>query len=189
MKKLCSGKGKRVNPTPWDLLAALPAAVIAMAASLAPEEKEVLAYLLCGGAIIDVENVAGANRLHHRRQAHQPELRCCCFSCYKSFWARWDASPNRHVIHLVLDAVEESLAAESSRAGGRRRHRCRRKNPLQQTSTSISTATSSAASDGEEEDYEGIKRSDGTVSGGDCRSSISRFVSFIGERVLWVWNY
>jgi hypothetical protein len=30
-----------------------------------------------------------------RRGPHPSEMGCGCFGCYKSFWERWDASPNR----------------------------------------------------------------------------------------------
>nr|AEV40967.1 hypothetical protein [Oryza punctata] len=108
MKKLYQGKGRRVHPAPApqaqaDVAAAaavvLPAAVLALASALTAEEQEVLAYLLSGGG------AAGGRR--RRRGAHSPEMGCGCFSCYKSFWARWDASPNRHLIHRIIDAVEE----------------------------------------------------------------------------------
>ncbi|RRT83911.1 hypothetical protein B296_00000077 [Ensete ventricosum] len=90
---------------------------MALAAALTAEDQEVLAYLLSGGG--------GRWREQRRRRAHPPELECGCFGCYKSFWARWDASPNRHVIHRIIDAVEESLEArECDRGeGGRRRRR------------------------------------------------------------------
>ncbi|XP_018685874.2 uncharacterized protein LOC103996295 [Musa acuminata AAA Group] len=115
MKKLGNGKGRRVHPVPPPG-AALPAAVMALAAVLTAEDQEVLAYLLSGGG--------GRWREQRRRRAHPPELECGCFGCYKSFWARWDASPNRHVIHRIIDAVEESLEArECDRGGGGRRRR------------------------------------------------------------------
>ncbi|KAG0528016.1 hypothetical protein BDA96_06G282700 [Sorghum bicolor] len=119
MKKLYQGgKGRRVHPAPADAAAAavaLPAAVLALASALTAEEQEVLAYLLsCGGA------TAAGGRPRRRRGPHPPEMGCACFGCYKSFWARWDASPNRHLIHRIIDAVEE---------GGppRRPHRRRRR--------------------------------------------------------------
>ncbi|CAL9039431.1 unnamed protein product, partial [Musa banksii] len=116
MKKLGNGKGRRVHPVPPPG-AALPAAVMALAAVLTAEDQEVLAYLLSGGG-------GGRWREQRRRRAHPPELECGCFGCYKSFWARWDASPNRHVIHRIIDAVEESLEArECDRGGGGRRRR------------------------------------------------------------------
>ncbi|URD72914.1 hypothetical protein MUK42_24257 [Musa troglodytarum] len=119
MKKLGNGKGLRVHPAPppeealRDHLAALPAA------TLAAVEQEVLVYLLSGGGEMWRE------QRRWRRRAHPAQLGCRCFWCYKSFWVRWDASPNRHVIHFIIDAVEESLASrEQGRGGGghRRRH-------------------------------------------------------------------
>ncbi|CAN1136732.1 hypothetical protein LINPERHAP2_LOCUS9634 [Linum perenne] len=55
-------------------------------------------------------------RRHYRSQAplsdHQPpSFRCCT-----TFWARWDVSPDRHVIHDIHDiikAYEESQLASS----------------------------------------------------------------------------
>jgi hypothetical protein len=122
MKKLCQGgkKGRRVHPAPADADAAvaLPAAVLALASALTAEEQEVLAYLLsCGGAAV----VGGRPR--RRRGPHPPEMGCACFGCYKSFWARWDASPNRHLIHRIIDAVEEEGGAGAPRRPPRRRRR------------------------------------------------------------------
>ncbi|KAG8066630.1 hypothetical protein GUJ93_ZPchr0004g38211 [Zizania palustris] len=126
MKKLYQGKGRRVHPAPapaqLDAVAAavvLPAAVLALASALTAEEQEVLAYLLSSGG------AAGGRR--RRRGAHQPEMGCGCFSCYKSFWARWDASPNRHLIHRIIDAVEEGGGAAAGGTGPPRRPPRRRR--------------------------------------------------------------
>lgn len=123
MKKLYQGgKGRRVHPAPADAAAAvaLPAAVLALASALTAEEQEVLAYLLsCGGA-------AAGGRPRRRQGPHPPEMGCACFGCYKSFWARWDASPNRHLIHRIIDAVEEGgggLGGGPPRRPPRRRRR------------------------------------------------------------------
>ena len=125
MKKLYQGKGRRVHPAPADAAAAvaLPAAVLSLASALTAEEQEVLAYLLsCGGA--------AGGRPRRRRGPHPPEMGCGCFGCYKSFWARWDASPNRHLIHHIIDAVEEGGGGGSGghprRGPSRRRRRGRR---------------------------------------------------------------
>jgi hypothetical protein len=119
MKKLYQGgKGRRVHPAPADASAAvaLPAAVLALASALTAEEQEVLAYLLsCGGG--------GRHHPGRRRGPHPPEMGCACFGCYKSFWARWDASPNRHLIHRIIDAVEEEGGAGAPRRPPRRRRR------------------------------------------------------------------
>lgn len=118
MKKLYQpGKGRRVHPAPVPagdvaLAALLPAAVMALAAALTAEEQEVLAYLLSGSCI------GGARRSSRRQHGpHPPEMGCGCFGCYKSFWARWDASPNRHLIHRIIDAVEEGSSAANGGGG------------------------------------------------------------------------
>ncbi|KAF8660368.1 hypothetical protein HU200_057950 [Digitaria exilis] len=123
MKKLYQGKGRRVHPAPADAAAVvLPAAVLALASALTAEEQEVLAYLLsCGGA--------AGGRPRRRRGPHPPEMGCGCFGCYKSFWARWDASPNRHLIHRIIDDVEEGGGGGGGgapRRPPRRRRRGRR---------------------------------------------------------------
>ncbi|XP_020582793.1 uncharacterized protein LOC110026258 [Phalaenopsis equestris] len=205
MKKLYNGKGKRIHPSPppsspWDFLAALPAALLSLAAALSPEEKEVLVYLLS-------DTASGKKKPH--LLPHQPELRCGCFSCYKSFWARWNASPNHHLIHQILDAVEETLQSQSipsSRPSRRRRRGGRRKDSGEEISSSASFVAVEAtnpgdvdgddegydgnAGEGEEEDeeeFDGIGEAAG--DGGDDRSPVRRLVSFIGERVWGVWNY
>lgn len=52
---------------------------------------------------------------------------CGCFGCYKSFWARWDASPNRHLIHRIIDAVEEGGGGGGVSGGPARRGPSRRR--------------------------------------------------------------
>lgn len=135
MKNLYQGKGRRVHPAPPPApdaaLALLPAALLALAAALTAEEQEVLAYLLSGigtgGGAAGGAGPAGRRTTSTKRHngPHQPEMGCGCFGCYKSFWARWDASPNRHLIHTIIDAVEEGSAgpAGTPRRGGHRRRR------------------------------------------------------------------
>ncbi|KAM3298644.1 hypothetical protein ACQJBY_040234 [Aegilops geniculata] len=142
MKKLYQGKGRRVHPAPAPgphaadaALAMLPATLLALVAALTAEEQEVLAYLLSGGAGGAAGGAGGARR-RRLNGPHQPEMGCGCFGCYKSFWARWDASPNRHLIHRIIDAVEEGSGGggEGAAKGGagpggatRRGHRRRRR--------------------------------------------------------------
>uniref|UniRef100_A0ACD5YAI5 Uncharacterized protein n=1 Tax=Avena sativa TaxID=4498 RepID=A0ACD5YAI5_AVESA len=134
MKKLYQGKGRRVHPAPPPApdaaLALLPAALLALAATLTAEEQEVLAYLLSGIGTGSGGSAGGGRRSSKRHNdPHQPEMGCGCFGCYKSYWARWDASPNRHLIHRIIEAVEEGTAAAgptgagATRRGGHRRRR------------------------------------------------------------------
>ncbi|KAH0450218.1 hypothetical protein IEQ34_020910 [Dendrobium chrysotoxum] len=202
MKKLYNGKGKKIHPSPpppspFDLLAALPAAILAVAAALSPEEKEVLAYLLSGGAIAGQDRVAGKK---NTRQ-HPPELGCGCFGCYKSFWARWDASPNRHLIHQILDAVEESVEPLSHPSGRRRRRFNRHKEESFPAAEEM--MSSPAEEDGKDEgfkeeeeeeeegDYIDIEEendNEAVAAGVHSSSTVRRFVSFVGEKIWGVWN-
>ncbi|XP_047070819.1 uncharacterized protein LOC124679036 [Lolium rigidum] len=129
MKKLYQGKGRRVHPAPPPApdaaLALLPAALLALAATLAPEEQEVLAYLLSGIGTGGGGAPSGRRSTKRHNGPHQPEMGCGCFGCYKTYWARWDASPNRHLIHRIIDAVEEGSSAAASPAGPTRRRRRR----------------------------------------------------------------
>ncbi|CAL9066081.1 uncharacterized protein LOC135604808 [Musa acuminata AAA Group] len=213
MKQLDNGKGRRVHPTPLtgaaatrDLLAALPATVLALAATLTAAEQEVLAYLLSGGG------GGGTWRERRRRRAHPPELGCGCFGCYKSFWARWDASPNRHVIHRIIDIVEESSEArELDRGSGSRRRRRSGRGGRKDAGLAAEVAAAGveeslgvvgmgfsrldggrlADDDGEDGDDDGEEVNVGSNSNnnanGGC-NSVRRFMSFIGERVWGAWN-
>ncbi|KAG6502271.1 uncharacterized protein LOC121994555 [Zingiber officinale] len=94
--------------------AARPSAVLvlALAIALSAEEQEVLAYLLSSGGEWP------------RQREHLPELGYRCFGCYKSFWARWDASPKRKGRHRVEGAgtrprpPQPEAEDERSRLGG-----------------------------------------------------------------------
>ncbi|CAL9079292.1 unnamed protein product [Musa textilis] len=213
MKQLDNGKGRRVHPTPLtgaaatrDLLAALPSTVLALAATLTAAEQEVLAYLLSGGG------GGGRWREQRRRRAHPPELGCGCFGCYKSFWARWDASPNRHVIHRIIDIVEESSEArELDRGSGSSRRRRSGRGGRKDAGLAAEVAAAGveeslgvvgmgfsqldggrlADDDGEDGDDDGEEINGGSNSNnnasGGC-NSVRRFMSFIGERVWGAWN-
>lgn len=59
--------------------------------------------------------------LKNKRKASQNSLRnhrlsfdCSCFQCYMGFWSRWDASPNREIIHKAIDLFEDNMAASAA---------------------------------------------------------------------------
>jgi hypothetical protein len=129
------GKGK-VHPSPSPpagvcggemtaeavLMRLLPAAVLAAAAPLGAEGKEVLAYLLLASLRSSTPLAKGAAEVV---RAHRPELGCGCFGCYTAYWSRWDGSPeaDREAIHRAIEAFEEHLAKEEveERTGGKGR--------------------------------------------------------------------
>ncbi|CAL9020885.1 unnamed protein product, partial [Prunus brigantina] len=42
---------------------------------------------------------------------HQPHMfDCDCFDCYRSYWFKWDSSPNREPIHQAIEASEDHPA-------------------------------------------------------------------------------
>ncbi|CAO2151920.1 unnamed protein product [Urochloa humidicola] len=134
------GKGK-VHPSPSlpaaagaeltaeaVLMRLLPAAVLAAAAPLGAEGKEVLAYLV----LSSLRSSAPPTPARWEAAAgHRPELGCGCFGCYTAYWSRWDGSPeaDREAIHRAIEAFEEHLAKEEKEAGagkGGRRGRKKR---------------------------------------------------------------
>ncbi|CAO2141686.1 unnamed protein product [Urochloa humidicola] len=123
------GKGK-VHPSPSlpaaagggeltaeaVLMRLLPAAVLAAAAPLGAEGKEVLAYLV----LASLRSSAPPTPARWEAAAgHRPELGCGCFGCYTAYWSRWDGSPeaDREAIHRAIEAFEEHLTKEEKEAG------------------------------------------------------------------------
>ncbi|CAM0150185.1 unnamed protein product [Urochloa decumbens] len=126
------GKGK-VHPSPSlpaaagggeltaeaVLMRLLPAAVLAAAASLGAEGKEVLAYLVLSSLRSSAPPTPA--RGEAAAGGHRPELGCGCFGCYTAYWSRWDGSPedDREAIHRAIEAFEEHLTKEEKEAGGK----------------------------------------------------------------------
>jgi hypothetical protein len=106
------GKGKgKVHPSPGptansgdvsSALKLLPADILALTAALGEKDKEVLAYLITRSMKCHVAPRAAAS--------HRPMIGCGCFECYKSFWSRWNNSPDKGIIDRAIDAFEEHLA-------------------------------------------------------------------------------
>lgn len=106
------GKGKgKVHPSPGPAAGAgdvpsalrlLPAEILALTASLGENDKEVLAYLITRSMKCHVAPRAAAS--------HRPMIGCGCFECYKSFWSRWNSSPDKGIIDQAIDSFEEHLA-------------------------------------------------------------------------------
>ncbi|GKV14939.1 hypothetical protein SLEP1_g25739 [Rubroshorea leprosula] len=211
MKKLY--RRGTVHPSPpgtADCLSFLPAAILTLAAGLSLEDKEVLAYL------ISCSNTDFPNFSTHRKNTpknstksggsgggggggsghdHPPLFCCDCFRCYTSYWVRWDSSPNRQLIHEIIDAYEDGLAQGKNKKGKKER---RKKNggdgsgELRRQELSL----------GKEEfgKLESVEDSSGSGGGGDgevCldngeeggdKGSVRKFVSFIGERIWGVWG-
>ncbi|XP_066338060.1 uncharacterized protein [Miscanthus floridulus] len=105
------------------LMRLLPAAVIAAAAPLGAEGKEVLAYLVLASLRSSAPPTPTPARGGDGKAAgehHRPELGCGCFGCYTAYWSRWDGSPegDREAIHRAIEAFDEHLAEEERDRGG-----------------------------------------------------------------------
>ncbi|XP_038894832.1 uncharacterized protein LOC120083238 [Benincasa hispida] len=197
MKKLYRKRGT-VHPSPpiiSDHLSFLPTAILTLAAALSLEDREVLAYLIssCSNDFTAVNN-----RSNHRGKAahqkppaaakggsdHPPAFSCDCFRCYTSYWVRWDSSPNRQLIHEIIDAYEEKLA--ESKAGKNNKKERKKRNSGPVSGPGEGKRSEPAA---EEEELRVTERE--AAEGGEEeteKGSVRRIVSFIGERIWGSWN-
>lgn len=115
--------------------------------------------------------------------------------CYRRYWARWDSSPSRQLIHEIIDAYEDGLAkskgiASTQRNGKKDR---RKKNhesasdesnlgklKINEVSDSVQPETGS--------DGNGGKAEDENEEEGEERGSVRRFVSFVGDKIWSAWG-
>lgn len=187
MKKLY--KKSTVHPTPSavseHLLSFLPAAILALTVALSPADKEVLAYLISSSSGSHRRATAAAG------DCHNPCFNCSCFRCYTSYWAKWDASPNRQLIHEVIDAFEEKESTNQKTKKERRKGKIVKSGvPIEPKKSEPSLTAvefeSNAAADvggGEEEEVEVVATAEEFGKG----SSVRRFVSWIWG--VWGWKF
>jgi hypothetical protein len=108
------------------------------------------------------------------------------------FWERWDASPNRQIIHDIIEKVEENEAGKSHRRSRRTRGKDRKrsehmnKEGMKAKEGIVGDADHDPDGRGDHEDHD-----DGCSTHGDCSDDgvkpglLGRFVRFIGEMLLW----
>jgi len=207
MKKLYH-KGT-VHPSPplvSDHLAFLPAAILTLAAALSPDDREVLSYLIsCSSAAASTFS-CNPRRKSAVETVHSPAFSCSCFGCYTSYWVRWDESPNRQLIHEIIDAYEDSLAQIGNKGKkngkGKKEKRNQRKTGSSSSSNSKDAHSSElkrselASHDSAESEtvFEGNGGGGGGGEGCEAvaiveeKGSVRRFVSFIGERIWGGWG-
>ncbi|KAI4304898.1 hypothetical protein MLD38_040356 [Melastoma candidum] len=111
-------KGK-VHPSPTttdpvllSTLQLLPPTILSLASVLPPHDLQVLSYLLARSLRLSTPNYSSSPSSSHASSS--PSSDCDCFNCYTFYWLRWDSSPNRDLIHRVIDAFEEHLSPSSS---------------------------------------------------------------------------
>ncbi|XVE87703.1 hypothetical protein DITRI_Ditri19aG0009000 [Diplodiscus trichospermus] len=196
-------------PIPTDHLSFLPATILTLAAALSPEDREVLAYL------ISCSNNSFGNFSSYRKDTpknptkssssssstggghdHPPLFTCDCFRCYMSYWARWDSSPNRQLIHEIIDAFEDGLAQSKKTKSKKDRKKkggaADGSDALKRPDLSLRKDDSSELKSVEE------SSSDSNGAGEACednseevadKGSVRRLVNFIGERIWNVWSH
>ncbi|KAJ6414750.1 hypothetical protein OIU84_003712 [Salix udensis] len=103
------------------------------------DDREVLAYMITRSlkttttnnpsSILQDSKKKSSKKLQNNNNSQNsnhraPIFDCDCFDCYRSYWFRWDSSPNRELVHQVIEAFEEHLTSgEMSRKNtkGKRR--------------------------------------------------------------------
>ncbi|KAJ0053401.1 hypothetical protein Pint_01932 [Pistacia integerrima] len=196
MKKL-NRKGK-VHPSPAPHLTLLPATILTLAATLSPEDKQVLAYLLSCSGCTNATTADNFNKTAQKSSVrvdggggdHVPIFECNCFRCYMSFWARWDTSPNRQLIHEIIEAYEEGLVKEKKTLKKKKRGNSRKK----VSDESKDGGSSVEMSCGCGADAAAASEDLDLVGGGEDgdkvdleKGSLRKIVSFLGERILGFW--
>ncbi|RZC50614.1 hypothetical protein C5167_019043 [Papaver somniferum] len=150
MKKLYK-KGE-IHPSPphhfSDQLAFLPATILILTVALSPEDREVLAYLICFSASFTgswKKNYGGGGGgSGFNGGEHSTSFNCDCFRCYTSFWFRWDCSPNRQLIHEIIDAYENDnqvLATDKKKKKMNKKDRKKKESSDTNTTASLGTGT------------------------------------------------
>ncbi|CAA3023940.1 Hypothetical predicted protein [Olea europaea subsp. europaea] len=194
MKKLY--KKGTVHPTPPlvtdQLLSFLPATILTLTVTLSPEDREVLAYLISCSSM-NFPNHHGKNTQKTTTAAaadHRPYFNCYCFGCYTSYWVRWDSSPNRQLIHEIIDAYEDDLQMKNKKEKSKRERRKSRRNNSHNSNESKVTELSL----NKDEYTESISTAESPVPGEDTaeeeveKGSVGGFLNFLGQRFWGVWT-
>lgn len=191
------GKVHPSLPSTTDHLALLPATILTLTAALSPQDKEVLAYLIscCGNPTADNHQIT-AHKSDDRGvdggggRDHCPRFECNCFSCYMSFWARWDNSPNRQLIHEIIEAYEEGLFQKKRKSVKKKKEKGKRVCDELKDNSERSFAEGLVKGElGELRSMEPSctsQNEDGQVE--LEKDTVRKIASFIGEKIWGVWN-
>ncbi|PNX72710.1 hypothetical protein L195_g028603 [Trifolium pratense] len=197
-----------VHPSPpviTDQLSFLPVTILTLAAALSPEDREVLAYLIYCSSAATPPNSGNPRRTTVKTTDHDTLFNCSCFHCYTSYWVRWDESPNRQLIHEIIDAFEEWLAKSNNKGGKKGKGKKEKRNKkgfenktklsvsgeLNRSELNESGELESVGESSSSSSKNNSNSSDGTESVVDAdeeKGSVRKFVSFIGERIWGVWG-
>ncbi|XP_073057553.1 uncharacterized protein [Primulina eburnea] len=176
-----------------QVLSFFPAAILTLTAALSLEEREVLAYLIS-------YSTANFSDTHHKKipsasgnskgaaAAQPPYFNCYCFRCYMSYWVKWDSSPNRQLIHEIIDGFEDSERKEEKNKKGRRKVKSIKTDIILELQESNKSEPSLTNQDINFLYSNSEAEKDTTGGGGDGeevaeKGSFRRFMSFLGDRI------
>ncbi|CAA0826492.1 Unknown protein [Striga hermonthica] len=154
-----------------------------------------------------------ASRGGSKGDDHPSCFSCNCFRCYMSYWVKWDSSPNRQLIHEIIDSFEESLLKGSKKEKNKRERR-KGKNVQVKISAGIlavepkSPETAAAVPEFNfgESSFAAAGGGPGEIGDGGAgdedideeaeveeeeemeKGSVRKLVSFLGERIWSVWG-
>ncbi|CAN8294100.1 unnamed protein product [Cochlearia groenlandica] len=210
MKKLYKKGTVHPSPPPQtksgdNILSLLPITILSLTAVLSPEDREVLSYLISTASYSNDKNqISRLNKTKPHKKSHfdnnhSPMFHCDCFSCYTSYWVRWDTSPSRQLIHEIIDAYEDSLEKTEKKKKKVTGKKNRRKRSVKVTSSFCTdgpsrlgeSIVSEFVNDCGVEETEEFHDGDGDEEAAVVEAeegSVRRFVSFIGEKVFGVWG-
>ncbi|KAL2526026.1 hypothetical protein Adt_11080 [Abeliophyllum distichum] len=180
--------------------------------ALSPEDKEVLAYLIsCSStdfsnnhriATHKTTNAAAATSGCAKVDAdHPPFFNCNCFRCYMNYWAKWDSSPNRQLIHEVIDAYEDNLLMQNKKDKNKREMRKGKSTRGSGQGSEVSKKSEFSLIKNNFDESNSVSEST-SVGGAETgatekdngqkeeleKGSVRNFVSFLGEKIWSVWT-
>lgn len=180
-------------------LSLLPATILTLTAALSPQDREVLAYLIfCSTPTSTIKNNLKTSRRSSSAKSgtanddHPSTFNCDCFRCYMSYWARWDSSPNRQLIHEIIDAYEDGLTSEKQPRNSGTKKEKRNKRRLDTRSGESKRSNSGNAELGQSESMREMKTSNNGSSSAEEvaeKGPLRRFLSFIAEKIWGVWDW
>ncbi|XP_076907588.1 uncharacterized protein LOC143564090 [Bidens hawaiensis] len=186
MKKLYK-KNSTVHPSTTHLHLVLPAAIFTLTLTLTPQDKETLSYL-----ISTTTTTTFTTTTHHSPLF---TCTCTCFSCYTTYWVRWDTSPNRHLIHQIIDAFEDSLVIKNKT----KKHSTRNNKTKKQLLLPLPNVNNININESHEDLHTSVIVAESTteltrstelsqVNEFDDGPVVWKLMSLIGERIWSVWT-
>ncbi|KAG8498667.1 hypothetical protein CXB51_004996 [Gossypium anomalum] len=134
-----------------SVLNLLPAAILVVASVLSLEDRQVLAYMITRSLKTTTTTTTNPSLISPKKRSSKkhpppsaakpshkaPDFDCDCFDCYTTYWLRWDSSPNRELIHQVIEAFEDHLSSGESHKASKKNARLKRRDANSKTVSRI----------------------------------------------------